>query len=214
MRDHRLGVPFYSQTIGTDIENTRKSGNSGPNLDSSFTLKPLDPYDIADASVGVPSVAEVFTQIQHDTKLENAMLATSHESRASVCIAELQRTVEFARKNALMSDEAAFDCYNHCENFLQSQTTILRVVETPTPSVYRHIALTSLFFYAFSAPFSFASFFGWLSPVPSAVLVLGFYGAAAIGEELIDPLAWSTHAHDGSRASERIFRENHVIYST
>ena len=214
VRDHRLGVPFYSQTIGTDIENTRKSGNSGPNLDSSFTLKPLDPYDIADASVGVPSVAEVFTQIQHDTKLENAMLATSHESRASVCIAELQRTVEFARKNALMSDEAAFDCYNHCENFLQSQTTILRVVETPTPSVYRHIALTSLFFYAFSAPFSFASFFEWLSPVPSAVLVLGFYGAAAIGEELIDPLAWSTHAHDGSRASERIFRENHVIYST
>jgi predicted membrane chloride channel (bestrophin family) len=149
----------------------------------------------------------------HDAKLKDAILATSHQSRASACVAELQRTVEFARKNALVSDEAAFDCYNHCENFLQSQTTILRVVDTPVPTLYRHIALTALFFYAFSAPFSFASTFGWLSPVPSAVLVLGFYGAAAVGEELIDPLAWSTHAHDGNRASKRVFLDNDVIYS-
>ena len=213
VRDHRLGVPMYSQTVGSDIENTRKAGDPAANFDSTFTLKPLDPYDIADSSVGVPSIADVFTHMGHDAKLKDAILATSHQSRASACVAELQRTVEFARKNALVSDEAAFDCYNHCENFLQSQTTILRVVDTPVPTLYRHIALTALFFYAFSAPFSFASTFGWLSPVPSAVLVLGFYGAAAVGEELIDPLAWSTHAHDGNRASKRVFLDNDVIYS-
>ena len=211
--DHRLGVPIYSQNSGSDIENTRKLAIPADKLDSAFTVKPLDPYDIANAGVGAPSIADVFTHMQNDTKLKTAILATSHQSRAAACIAELQRTVEFARKNAFVSDEAAFDCYNHCENFLQSQTTILRVVDTPVPTLYRHVALTALFFYAFSAPFSFASSFGWLSPVPSAVLVLGFYGAAAVGEELIDPLAWTTHAHDGSRASKRVFLDNDVIYS-
>ena len=104
VRDHRLGVPMYSQTAGSDIENTRKAGDPAANFDSTFTLKPLDPYDIADSSVGVPSIADVFTHMGHDTKLKDAILATSHQSRASACVAELQRTVEFARKNALVSD--------------------------------------------------------------------------------------------------------------
>ena len=213
VRDHRLGVPVLSY-VGGDIEKASKGKPVSARGGGIFVIKALDNYDMDDSSAGEPTVAGVLAHMKNDANIKNAMAETSQQSRASVCVAELQRTVEFARKNALVSDEAAFDCYNYCEEFLQSQTTILRVVDTPVPKLYRHIALTTLFFYAFSAPFSFASTFGWLSPVPSAVLVLGFYGAAAVGEVLIDPLSWSIHSHDANRASRRVILDNDVIYNS
>ena len=217
VRDHRLDIPVLVR--GGDETEAEKAADHYKSREHekhdgvySVHLQSVGPFDMDDKIEGVdyPTVSDILLRLKSEeetfekkggkifyysdhVKIKSTMESTSHESRASACITELQRTIELARKKLLIDDEAAFDCYDHYECFMQSQTTIFRVIDTPVPMLYWHIVLTALFFYAFSVPFSFSSAFGWLSPIPSAVFVLGFYGASAVGDVLIDPLAWSIH---------------------
>jgi predicted membrane chloride channel (bestrophin family) len=93
-----------------------------------------------------------------------------------VVVAEIQRIVEKNRRNGDIYEKAAFDIYRDCDAVLAAFKTCERIVTTPIPYQYTHMVNLVLFFFVFSAPLIFTVTFKWITPFPSAILALGFYG--------------------------------------
>ena len=56
-----------------------------------------------------------------------------------------------------------------------------RIVTTPIPYQYLHMLNILLFFFVYSVPFVFTANFKWITPFPSCVVALAFYGVNEIG---------------------------------
>ena len=64
-----------------------------------------------------------------------------------------------------------------------------------------------LFCFVFSAPFVFSATFDWLTPLPSAVLALGFYGIWEVGKTMMDPFDWNSPCVDLTAIGRRVADE-------
>lgn len=100
-------------------------------------------------------------------------------NRFNVVVAEIQRIVEKNRRNGDVYEKAAFDIYRDCDLVLAAFKTCERIVTTPIPYQYTHMVNLVLFFFVYSAPLIFTVTFKWITPFPSAILALGFFGGVA-----------------------------------
>lgn len=100
-------------------------------------------------------------------------------NRFNVVVAEIQRIVEKNRRNGDVYEKAAFDIYRDCDLVLAAFKTCERIITTPIPYQYTHMVNLVLFFFVYSAPLIFTVTFKWITPFPSAILALGFFGGVA-----------------------------------
>lgn len=97
-------------------------------------------------------------------------------NRFNVVYAEIQRIVDKNRRKGDVYEKAAYEIYRDCDAVLAAFKTCERIVTTPIPYQYTHMVNLVLFFFVFSAPLIFTVTFKWITPIPSAILALGFYG--------------------------------------
>ena len=64
-----------------------------------------------------------------------------------------------------------------------------------------------LFCFVFSAPLIFTVTFKWLTPFPSAILALGFYGIWEVGKTMMDPFDWNSPRVDLTEVGKRVATE-------
>jgi putative membrane protein len=62
--------------------------------------------------------------------------------------------------------------------------------------------------FVFSAPFVFTTGFKWLSPVPSTIVAVAFYGVAEVARSIEDPYTWEQPSHDLSHVGWRLYVES------
>ena len=68
------------------------------------------------------------------------------------------------------------------------------------------------FFFVFTAPFVFPVDYMYLTPVPSAILALTYFGVSKIGEAIEKPFNWTYPNHELSGVGWRIHKENSTIH--
>ena len=107
-----------------------------------------------------------------------------------------------------MCERGAFDIYHDLEACLEAHKHMERVVSTKMPFQYLHAVNFLLFVFVFGAPFVFTTGFKWLSPVPSCIVAVAFYGVAEVARSIEDPYSWSSRATtspawDGACTSSR-----------
>ena len=111
-------------------------------------------------------------------------------NRFNVCVAEIQRVVARNQREGDLYEKAAYDVYKECDRVLSAFKTCERIVTTPIPYQYVHMVNLVLFFFVFSAPLVFTVTFKRLTPLPSGILALGFYGIWEVGRSMMDPFDW------------------------
>mmetsp|Transcript_30067 Transcript_30067/g.97866 ORF Transcript_30067/g.97866 Transcript_30067/m.97866 type:complete len:2075 (-) Transcript_30067:133-6357(-) len=159
-------------------------------------------------AMGTPSLESLLTE-----KERAYFLGVDFNNRANLVCASIQRLVERQRRQGFMYEKAAFDVYHESENVLARFKTCEKIVTTPVPYQYLHMLNLVLFFFVYSAPFVFSASFKWVTPFPSAVLALGFYGIAEIGKVVADPFNWQDPRHDLSGIGRRLQSETQAIWS-
>ena len=128
-------------------------------------------------------------------------------NRFNVAVADLHRAVERRRETGALYEKAAHEMYRECDVVLAAYKTCERVVTTPIPYQYMHMVNLVLFCFVFSAPFVFSATFDWLTPLPSAVLALGFYGIWEVGKTMMDPFDWNSPCVDLTAIGRRVADE-------
>jgi predicted membrane chloride channel (bestrophin family) len=173
----------------------RKTGGGGTG--------PVPDADLlARDACGAPSLAALLSDA------ERARYASvDHANRFNVVVAEMHVVVERCRRAGRVYEKAAFDVYADCDRVLAAYKTCERIVTTPIPYQYTHMVNLVLFFFVFSAPFIFTVTFEWLTPAPSAVLALGFYGIWEVGKTMMDPFDWNSPRVDLTAMGRRIAAE-------
>ena len=178
----------------------RKTGGGGTG--------PVPDADLlARDACGAPSLAALLSDA------ERARYASvDHANRFNVVVAEMHVVVERCRRAGRVYEKAAFDVYADCDRVLAAYKTCERIVTTPIPYQYTHMVNLVLFFFVFSAPFIFTVTFEWLTPAPSAVLALGFYGIWEVGKTMMDPFDWNSPRVDLTAMGRRIAAEAERIH--
>jgi len=162
---------------------------------------------LARDACGAPSLAALLSDA------ERARYASvDHANRFNVVVAEMHVVVERCRRAGRVYEKAAFDVYADCDRVLAAYKTCERIVTTPIPYQYTHMVNLVLFFFVFSAPFIFTVTFEWLTPAPSAVLALGFYGIWEVGKTMMDPFDWNSPRVDLTAMGRRIAAEAERIH--
>jgi len=133
--------------------------------------------------------------------------SADYSNRFNIVVTEIQRIVEKNRRNGDVYEKAAFDIYRDCDAVLAAYKTCERIVTTPIPYQYVHMVNLVLFFFVFSAPFIFTVTFKWITPFPSAILALGFYGIWEVGKTMMDPFDWNEPRIDLTAVGRRINSE-------
>ena len=128
-------------------------------------------------------------------------------NRFNVAVADLHRAVERRRETGALYEKAAHEMYRECDVVLAAYKTCERIVTTPIPYQYTHMVNLVLFCFVFSAPFVFSATFDWLTPLPSAVLALGFYGIWEVGKTMMDPFDWNSPCVDLTAIGRRVADE-------
>ena len=105
------------------------------------------------------------------------------------------------------------DAFRDLRVVLDALKSMERIVTTPIPHQYLHMLNVLLFFFVYSVPFVFTANFKWVTPFPSAVVALAFYGVNEIGRCMEDPFSWEEPCHDLSAAGWRSYRENAQIHA-
>ena len=76
------------------------------------------------------------------------------------------------------------------------------------PNKYAHMLSTLLLFFVYSAPFCFTTTFDWLTPMPSALLAMAFYGVAEVAKKMENPFGCGRHrSHDLSQLGAELFED-------
>ena len=188
IREHRHGIPEL------------------PGKDDEFILRE-DPR-------GAPSL-----KVLLDPDEVKLYMSVDFNNRPNVCMAQIQRIVEKNRRKGYISQKQAFDIYHETEMALgMAVPTMLmekiggfmaceNLVTTPVPYQYLHMLNFVLFIYVFTAPFVFTVSFKYVTPFPSVIVALGYYGLAEIGRALDDPFTWEEPNHDLNELSNRIDNE-------
>ena len=133
-------------------------------------------------------------------------------NRPNVAVAKITSIVEHHRRVGDLGERAALDAFRDCQTVLDALKSAERIVTTPIPYQYLHMLNILLFFFVYSVPFVFTANFKWVTPFPSAVVALAFYGVNEIGRCMEDPFSWTSRARDLSGAGWRIYRENLQIH--
>lgn len=133
-------------------------------------------------------------------------------NRPNVVATLIQTVVERQRRRGNVSERGAFEIYSQSEQVLTAWQGMMRIVTTPIPITYLHMVQYLVFFYVYSAPFVFSASFTYVTPFPSVVLALGFYGINEIGLCLQDPFSWVEPRHDMSAVGNRLTKENLQIH--
>mmetsp|Transcript_11357 Transcript_11357/g.13423 ORF Transcript_11357/g.13423 Transcript_11357/m.13423 type:complete len:2088 (+) Transcript_11357:378-6641(+) len=156
---------------------------------------------------GSPSLHSILTEEEIE-----AYLTIDYTNRANIAFANLERIVERHRRLGLIYEKSAYDIFHEMERVMSAYKCCEKIVTTPLPYQYLHMVNFLLFCYVFSAPFVFTATFKYLTPLPSMVLALGFYGIAEIGTTIEDPFNWSPPTHDMSAVGTRIHNEVLAIH--
>jgi len=133
-------------------------------------------------------------------------------NRPNWVAARMQAIVEHHRRTGVISERASFEIYHQLEEVLSAFKNCERVISTPIPYTYLHMVQYILFFFVYSAPFVFSANFQYITPFPSAVVSIGFYGIAEMGRAMQDPFKWEQPCHDLSTLGLRMYKENLVIH--
>ena len=123
-------------------------------------------------------------------------LAVDPNNRANVVVWKMQSIVEHHRRAGNISERGAFDIYHDLEACLEAYKHMERIVSTKMPFQYLHMVNFLLFIFVFSAPFVFTTGFKWLSPIPSCIVAIAFYGVAEVARSIEDPYSWVKPCHD------------------
>ena len=107
--------------------------------------------------------------------------AIDFNNRANMVVWKMQSIVEHHRRLGQISQRGAFDIYHDLEGCLEAYKHMERIVSTKMPFQYLHMVNFLLFIFVFSAPFVFTTGFKWLSPIPSCIVAISFYGVAEVG---------------------------------
>ena len=140
-------------------------------------------------------------------------MSVDASNRFNVVMAEIHRIVEKLRRNGNIYEKAAFEVYRECDAVLAAYKTCERIITTPIPYQYTHMVNLVLFFFVFSAPLIFTVTFKWITPFPSAILALGFYGIWEVGKTMMDPFDWNEPCIDLTAVARRINSEAERIYN-
>ena len=157
---------------------------------------------LSDDSCGDPSLSSLLTD---EDRARYA--AVDPANRFNVVVADIQRVVERNRRSGHMYEKAAHDVYRDCDLVLAAFKTCERIVTTPIPYQYTHMVNLVLFCFVFSAPLIFTVTFKWLTPFPSAILALGFYGIWEVGKTMMDPFDWNSPRVDLTEVGKRVATE-------
>ena len=157
---------------------------------------------LSDDSCGDPSLSSLLTD---EDRARYA--AVDPANRFNVVVADIQRVVERNRRSGHMYEKAAHDVYRDCDLVLAAFKTCERIVTTPIPYQYTHVVNLVLFCFVFSAPLIFTVTFKWLTPFPSAILALGFYGIWEVGKTMMDPFDWNSPRVDLTEVGKRVATE-------
>ena len=152
---------------------------------------------------GSPSLSTLLLTSEERSKF----LKVDPLNRFNVAVADLHRAVEKRRESGALYEKAAHEMYRECDVVLAAYKTCERVVTTPIPYQYTHMVNLVLFCFVFSAPFVFSATFDWLTPLPSAVLALGFYGIWEVGKTMMDPFDWNSPCVDLTAIGRRVADE-------
>lgn len=195
LREHRHGYRFDSRSrrgLGEDGADEGKprflrrifksskaasfGGGTGPVSEASLLEEDL---------CGEPSLATLLTPEERRRYADVPV-----GNRFNVCVAEIQRIVARNQREGDLYEKAAYDVYKECDRVLAAFKTCERIVTTPIPYQYVHMVNLVLFFFVFSAPLVFTVTFKRLTPLPSGILALGFYGIWEVGRSMMDPFDW------------------------
>ena len=120
--------------------------------------------------------------------------------------------VEHHRRAGHICERAALDIFHDCEHVLTALKSAERIVTTPIPYQYLHMVNLLLFFFVYSVPFVFTANFKWVTPFPSCVVALAFYGVNEIGRCMEDPYTWREPCHDLSgRDAQLALNDGHSM---
>ena len=90
-----------------------------------------------------------------------------------------------------------------------------RIVSTKMPFQYLHMVSCCRFIFVFlRAPFVFTTGFKWLSPVPSSIVAIAFYGVAEVARSIEDPYSWIKPCHDLSGVGWRLYSETLQLHES
>ena len=133
-------------------------------------------------------------------------------NRPNVCVSKITAIIEHHRRVGNLGERAALDVFRDCQLVLDALKSAERIVTTPIPYQYLHMLNILLFFFVYSVPFVFTANFKWITPFPSCVVALAFYGVNEIGRCMEDPFSWEDPCHDLSGVGWRIYRETLQIH--
>ena len=157
---------------------------------------------------GKPRVPDLFLDSDERVEFKNL----DSWNRPNTCASKIARIVEHRRRVGSLGERAAMDAFRDLKVVLDALKSMERIVTTPIPYQYLHMLNVLLFFFVYSVPFVFTSNFKWVTPFPSAVVALAFYGVNAIGACMEDPFSWEEPCHDLSAVGWRVYRENAQIH--
>jgi predicted membrane chloride channel (bestrophin family) len=158
---------------------------------------------LRDDIYGAPSLSTLLDEGEAD-----AFIQVDPENRANVVVWRMQSIVERHRRLGNVCERGAFDIYHDLEACLEAHKHMERVVSTKMPFQYLHAVNFLLFVFVFSAPFVFTTGFKWLSPVPSCIVAVAFYGVAEVARSIEDPYSWEQPCHDLSGVGWRLYVES------
>lgn len=168
---------------------------------------PTDAQILGEDVQGKPSVTAMFLEGEVDFWLN-----ISPNNRPNVVMGKIQYIVEHHRRRGHISERAAFEIYLQCENVLEAWKATERIVSTPIPYSYLHMLNFVLFIFVYTCPFIFSFTFRGFLFIPSALVVLGFYGIAEVGRVMQDPFNYTEPFHNLTTVGWRMFKENLQIY--
>ena len=158
---------------------------------------------------GRPSLGTLLTDAE---KAE--FRAIDPNNRANMVVWRMQSIVEHHRRLGNISERGAFDIYHDLEGCLEAYKHMERIVSTKMPFQYLHMVNFLLFIFVFSAPFVFTTGFKWLSPVPSSIVAIAFYGVAEVARSIEDPYSWIKPCHDLSGVGWRLYSETLQLHES
>jgi predicted membrane chloride channel (bestrophin family) len=158
---------------------------------------------LRDDVYGAPSLSTLLDERERDEFAD-----VDPENRANVVVWRMQSIVERHRRLGNVCERGAFDIYHDLEACLEAHKHMERVVSTKMPFQYLHAVNFLLFVFVFSAPFVFTTGFKWLSPVPSCIVAVAFYGVAEVARSIEDPYSWEQPCHDLSGVGWRLYVES------
>jgi predicted membrane chloride channel (bestrophin family) len=193
LREHRHGYRFDARSRGDEkgvgdgkLGFLRRMFKPGKAATFGGGTGPVSEASLLDQDLcGEPSLTTLLTD---EERVRYADVPVGN--RFNVCVAEIQRVVARNQREGDLYEKAAYDVYKECDRVLSAFKTCERIVTTPIPYQYVHMVNLVLFFFVFSAPLVFTVTFKRLTPLPSGILALGFYGIWEVGRSMMDPFDW------------------------